>query len=292
MASLGSTFFRLFLKFSKLKERTKKLARKPPRTNKGFVPPKIASTFHVKSQTIDSKTITTLTNKTKATNTHIIFLHGGAYIFEAGSIHWNLAKAIINQIHCKMTMVDYPLAPEYDYKATFQMMSKTYSQLIKDYPQDQFILMGDSAGGGLALAFAQKLVEENAPIRPIKNVLLSPWLDLTMNNPTILPYEKLDYILSIDFLKYSGDQYANGADQNQYLLSPINGNLNDLGDTAVFYGTHELFCPDCRKLEQLSKNGTTRFKFYEYQKMQHDWIVFSISESKKAIKEIIDFIAN
>lgn len=293
MASIGSKLVRLFLKYANFRAKAIELTKQAPRTKGGFVPSKFPHIFNIKSQSIDNKTIATITHKEKTTPTHIIFLHGGAYVLEADrQTHWNLVKTIINQIHCKITMVDYPLAPESDYKATFQMISKTYTELLKTYPTDQFILMGDSAGAGLALAFAQKLTEENAPIRPIKNILLSPWLDLTMDNPAILPYEKLDYILSLEFLKYCGNKYANGADQSQYLLSPINGNLNDLGDTAVFYGTHEIFCPDCRKLEQLSKSTTTHFKFYEYEKMQHDWILFPIPESKKAIKEIIHFIEN
>jgi len=65
------------------------------------------------------------------------------------------------------------------------MVQLSYDRLTNQYPDDRFIFMGDSAGGGLALAFAQKLLDENAAIQPIKSILFSPWLDLSMQNTEI-----------------------------------------------------------------------------------------------------------
>ena len=50
--------------------------------------------------------------------------------------------------------------------------------------REKLTIMGDSAGGGMSLALAQKFREECLP-QPSNIVLLSPWLDITMTNPDI-----------------------------------------------------------------------------------------------------------
>jgi acetyl esterase/lipase len=189
-----------------------------------------------------------------------------------------------------MTHIDYPLAPEHHYRDTFEMVSGAYDLLIRQYPDDNFILMGDSAGGGLALAFAQKLIKEKHNKLPKKIVLLSPWLDLTMANPAIKKQEHSDHILTVKMLQHAGMLYANGDQQDQYLLSPINGDLTNLPKTIVFYGTEELFYADCTKLKSMTGSNSHNFIFREYRKMQHDWAVFPIPESKQLVKEVCEFI--
>ena len=49
------------------------------------------------------------------------------------------------------------------------MVDKIYNNYIK---QDSFIVIGDSAGGGISLAFSQKLGEENKKM-PEKIILIS-----------------------------------------------------------------------------------------------------------------------
>ena len=51
--------------------------------------------------------------------------------------------------------------------------------------------MGDSAGGGLALALALAAKDANLP-QFAKLILLSPWLDLKMDNPKIQELDRKD----------------------------------------------------------------------------------------------------
>ena len=189
-----------------------------------------------------------------------------------------------------MTLVDYPLAPEHTYKETFAAISGAFEKLLIHYPEDNYIFIGDSAGGGLALAFTQKLNQEKHKTRPVKVVLLSPWLDITLSNPEIRNQESLDYILTVKMLQNAGMKYSNGDNRDHYLLSPINGELEDLPETMVFYGTEELFYPDCKRLKSMIASDNQRIIFREYQKMQHDWALFPLPESKQVVDEICAFM--
>ncbi len=289
--SIQSKILVWILKTFNVKKRVeKKVFKEIPRTRKGFVPQRIKRRYQVNLEKFNDTEIATFEVKEKVTKNHIIFFHGGAYIFEATPGHWRLAEQIVNNSFCRMTLVDYPLAPEHNYQETFTAISSAYEKLTNHYPGDNFILMGDSAGGGLALAFTQKLIKEKHKKLPVKIVLLSPWLDLTMSNPDIKNQESLDYILTVKMLKHAATKYSNGDNPNQYLLSPIHGDFKEIHETLVFCGTEELFYPDCIKLKSMIDTNNPSIIFREYHKMQHDWALFPIPESKQVVNEICQFI--
>lgn len=261
--------------------------RNPNRSKKGFLPKGLLKSYMISTLTVASKAVVTFQKKHKDTAIHIIFLHGGSWNFEATKRHWILAKDIAEKSSCRVTMVDYPLAPEHSYKETFQMVKHTYLMLTEKYAGDKFVLMGDSAGGNIALAFVQKLINEKYSELPVRNILFSPALDLTFSNPQIPDLEHLDYILSRELLIYGAARYANGDDLNLSLLSPINGDLENLPETDIFYSTHELLMPDIQRFQMKAEKSGARINVYKYEGMQHDWVLFPIPERQKALKEVI-----
>ncbi len=146
--------------------------------------------------------------------------------------------------------------------------------------------MGDSAGGGFALALAQLLLEKGLS-QPGKIILLSPWLDITMKNPDAYVLEDKDPMLGIYGLIQMGKAYAGDTNLNHYLLSPINGKINGLGKISLFIGTHEVFLPDARRFRDIALSQGARINYFEYPKMNHIFVLYPIPEAKKATKEII-----
>jgi len=123
MTSLSAKMFELFLKVFRAKSRSNIIFSNSSRIKKGFVPKKIQSLFKVEIQNVNSKVVATIESKQKVTDTHVIFIHGGAYVVKVTPFHWTTAKSIVNKIFCRMFIVDYPLTPENNYKDTFEMMS-------------------------------------------------------------------------------------------------------------------------------------------------------------------------
>ncbi len=282
-----SKMFNRFLNIFNFKKMVEKSFYNPPRKN--FQTHGLAKYFIINEFMVMNHSIITLKPKVKINKIHVLFFHGGAYVLQGSAMHLKLIKNIALEANCKVSYIDYPLAPENTYVQTFEMVQKSYNQLIEKYPDDDFMLMGDSAGGGLVLAFAQKLVNVNVSKLPLKIILFSPWIELSMLNPLIKQQELKDKILPLNGLKYAARKYAGDADLNNYLLSPINGNFDGLPPTVVFYGTEELFYPDIERLKEKTKD-LENFKFYKFEGMQHDWVIFPIPEAKEAIKNAIDFI--
>ena len=287
--SVQAKFITFFLGLSNANRLVEKSFLNPARSTKPLVTEHLCRSFNVTEFQVLGKSVVTIQPKTQVTNAHVLYFHGGAYLLEGNSMHWKIVETVINKANCKVSYIDYPLAPESTYKNTFHMVQQSFDKLTQQYPNDRFMLMGDSAGGGLALAFAQKLANENAAVQPVKNILFSPWLDLAMQNPKIQKQESLDKLLPLQGLIDAGKKYAGGDVVNNYLLSPINGNMAGIGETIIFYGTHELFYPDCKKMKEKTIS-LGNFIFYEFPEMQHDWVIYPIPEAKEALNIAIEFI--
>ena len=122
-------------------------------------PPKeIQEEYNIEAETYQNRTVFYLTQKQGATNPYTIFyLHGGSYVSEASAYHWEFLKSIAKDIGATIVMPDYPLAPKYNYKDVFQMIEPLYQEIIEEVGKDKLIVMGDSAGGGLALALLERV---------------------------------------------------------------------------------------------------------------------------------------
>ena len=274
--------------FRKLVERQVK---KPiPRSTKPFMPARMARAYDSQVVAIAGHAVATFAPRDSTPGLHLVFFHGGAYVFEAAGFHWTLAEKLVQALGCRMTLVDYPLAPEYAYRETFAMVEAAYAHLQATFPSDTFAFIGDSAGGGLALAFTQKLAKEASAPLPQRLILLSPWLDLSMSNPAAQAQAATDQVLTLEMLRHAGRLYAGGDDPQQYLLSPLRGDLAACPPTLVLYGTEELFYADCRALAQQAQATGAPFTFHEYAGMQHDWGIFPIPERAQVVADIVAFV--
>jgi acetyl esterase/lipase len=171
------------------------------------------------------------------------------------------------------------------------MVVKSYQFLSQQYPHDNFILMGDSAGGGLALVLAQSLRDQDVENRPQKLILYSPWVRLDMNNPEIQDFILKDSILDLDLLQKSARAYAGGDDLSDKYLSPYYGSCENLGEMHVFYGGDEMLAPDIKLLEKKCEAAVAEVYFYCYEGMGHDFQLFTfLPESQEVLRKTTEII--
>ena len=115
--------------------------------------------------------------------------------------------------------------------------------------------MGDSAGGGLALALVEKMGEEENIAMPNQTILISPWLDVRMNNPKIAEIEENDPMLNKAALKLAGENYAGKDGIDSYLVNPADGPLDKLQNVSIFTGTYDIIKCRCRSTKRKSRKS-------------------------------------
>ena len=224
-------------------------------------------------------------NVESESDTLVIYLHGGGYVDEMLVFHWLMLDKITSGSKSKFIIPDYPLAPYSDFKDCYRKMTKFYKKVLEYYGDKKIIFMGDSAGGGLCIGLCMYFAKLGLR-QPDKLILLSPWVDLIMDNPEIDKYIKDDPMLKYDDLSVNARFWANGNKLSDYRLSPIYGDVSCLKDVTIFVGTHEFFYPDIMKFaKKLEENGV-RNRLYVGEGLNHVYPVFPIPEARQAIKTI------
>lgn len=256
-------------------------------------PPKeIHKACHVSRQQIKGRNVFTLTPRAAASSgQHILYLHGGAYVQNFVKQHWRFLSQLVRATGCTVTAPDYPLAPASSYEEAFKMVLLLYREISVQPHNGNMLLMGDSAGGGFALALAQKIKLETLPA-PRKIILLSPWLDITLSNPAIKDLDRLDPFLSVEGLRKAGLAYAKGAATNHFMLSPINGPLRGIGEISIFIGSRDLLVADTRELKKRAAAQGIVVNYREYEDMVHVWMFLGFPEATAAQQEIFDLISD
>ncbi|MEI6947393.1 alpha/beta hydrolase [Paraflavisolibacter sp. H34] len=252
-------------------------------------PSEVFASCRVTETRLNGQSVFTLTPQQNGSDKHILYLHGGAYVMGFVKQHWRFLALLVEQLKCTITAPDYPLAPKFTYSESFAMVVPLYKELVAKVGTGNFILMGDSAGGGFALALAQKMREERVA-QPDQVILLSPWLDITLTNPDINAIDPLDPFLGIEGLQRAGKAYAGSAQPDHYLLSPVNGPLEGLGKISLFIGSREILAADARKLKQRAESQGIHLNYYEYEEMFHVWMLLNLPESRKARRQIMELI--
>ena len=240
----------------------------------------------------ERKVFTIKNQENRENNKYILYFHGGSYVAEATQNHWNFLEKIVKDTGYEVIMPDYPLTPKYNYKDVYNMVEPLYKEIVEKVSKDNLIIMGDSAGGGLALGLYEKLAEDNIEL-PIKTILISPWLDVRLENEGINAIEKNDNILNKEALKLAGIAYAGEDGINSYLVNPIDGDLSKLTNIKIFIGTYDILYPDCNLLKERAEKVNGNVEIKEYDKAKHIWLIDNNSEqeiTQKAYNDLIEEI--
>ncbi len=228
----------------------------------------------------------TLVPKEGATQKTILYLHGGAYVANLLSFHWDLVAELVARTGATVVVPDYPLAPDADCPAVYDFLEALYADVQAAHPTKELVLMGDSAGGGLALGLAQQL-RAGGGQQPEHIILLCPWLDVAMDHADLPALDALDPMLDIQGLIQAGRAYAGLLPTNDPRVSPIHGDLQGLAPIAVFTATRDMLLVDARRLKERLEQIGTGFHYYEYPGLFHVWMaVTQLPEAQEALDQV------
>ena len=226
----------------------------------------------------------------------IFYLHGGAYV---GNFHNPLhfegtTRVAAALTKCALFLVEYPLAPKMDHASIFDVVEGLYVQVTQRYAEKKIVVMGDSAGGGIALILTQRLAAGkrggNVSLRQPDSVILqSPWLDVGVSAPESVMLEKVDPILRVDGLRRAGALLANGIDLSDPRVSPIYGSLEDLPPVSTWIGSYDCLLADSQRLRDRYKEEKipTRFRFREKTGLLHCYFLLTLPGSQETIDEVV-----
>ena len=179
----------------------------------------------------------------------IVFLHGGSYSAGPDRGQWAWLAEIQRRSGIAAAMVRYRMPPEHPFPAALDDAVAAIRAMAAagQLGDGSWILGGDSAGGGLALATAHALRDAHGPL-PAGLVLTAPWVDLEMEQPGVVDPPRKDLQVGRSILRFAAERYADGVPLDDPRLSPVNGSMDGLPPVHLNVGMIDLFLPDIRRL--------------------------------------------
>ena len=181
----------------------------------------------------------------------ILYLHGGAYILGTAKAYRNLAGQVASHARVAAFVVDYRLAPEHIFPAAIDDSIAAFQGLSQDFAS--VAVVGDSAGGGLALALAESKLTK----RPAAVVILSPMTDLALTGETITSNAQADFILNKYALAAAAGQYLGPNYVKDPRASPLYGDLTGLPPISIHIGKDEILLDDSRRFAERAGGDIT-----------------------------------
>ena len=219
----------------------------------------------------------------------IIYLHGGGFAMGSIRTHGRMVSHFAKGLHAKILFIDYALAPENPYPAGLNDLLTVYRELANRYPGYQIDLIGDSAGASLIISTIGEILKLQLPL-PDAVVLISPWVSLECDNPSIEENAQLDHSINRDMLQMFARAYT--GDVPLEVSSPKKASLTQFPPVLIMVGTNEILLDDSKHFYNDIKGiqGKSRLSIYDDQ--PHVWLKKDIHKeaSRRALAEIADFI--
>jgi monoterpene epsilon-lactone hydrolase len=224
------------------------------------LPRSLRNRYEVDRSIVAGNPVITLTPRQHPRAGHLIYTHGGGYVWPLVSAHWMLLDHATRDTGVTITVPLYRLAPESGVDAAYAMLSAVYTGLVEQTDGSDITLAGDSAGGALALGQAISYRDRGLPA-PKQVILFSPWVDVTMTHPALPGLEAVDPMLRTRRLILAGELWAGGTDVRDPRISPLQADLRDLPPVHVFQGGRDLLAADAHVLAHRLREAGNRVTF-------------------------------
>lgn len=213
-----------------------------------------------------------------------IYLHGGAYVRPITAWHWRLLRRLVVESGCTIIVPQYPLAPGSTCASTIPCLQQSVQAWMEHYAH--YGLIGDSAGAGMAVALS--LAQHDTGERMAQQLLLiTPWLDITLDDATCADIAQSDPMLAIDGAREAGRLYAGNLPTSHPWCSPVMADPRGLPPTHMWCAEHDICTPAALRFAEQVRHTGGRITVHHGRGMPHVWPLLPAPEGWAARWEMV-----
>jgi epsilon-lactone hydrolase len=225
---------------------------------------------------------------------YILYLHGGGYVIGSPSLYRHLTWRLARAAHARLLAIDYRLAPEHPFPAALEDASAAYEWLLAGGADPRkIVIIGDSAGGGLAFALLLRCRDNGRLSLPAAVVALSPWTDLASTGASLSINAEADPFLDVNGIAPIAECYLAGTDPRHPYASPLYGDPIGLPPALIQVGSDEVLRDDAIRMADRLRAAGCEAMLEIWPRMPHVWHLFAsmMPEARHAIARIGNFVA-
>jgi acetyl esterase/lipase len=227
----------------------------------------------------------------------VLYMHGGGFLTCGAHSHGRLVTALSRYADSPVLVVDYRMIPKHSVGMALDDCYDAYKWLrLKGYDPDQIVLAGDSAGGYLALALAEKLQLEGE--EPAAMVAMSPLFEIDNEARANHPNKRTDAMFPprafhalVELIEEAADRHiVNGKPEEVY--EPLDHVEPGLPRTLIHVSGSEVLVSDARKAAHILAAAGVPVEVRVWPGQMHVFQLAApaVSEASRSLKQIGDYI--
>jgi acetyl esterase/lipase len=198
----------------------------------------------------------------------VLYLHGGGYVMGSVATHRSLIGRIAQGTGLRCLALDYRLAPEHAFPAAVDDVCAAYRWLLaQGISASGLAIVGDSAGGGLALGSLVALRAAGEPL-PAVAVCLSPLTDLELTGASTRAVID-DPMVDCAGTLIMAEAYLQGADARDPRASPLHADFRGFPPLLIEVGTREILLDDAIRVVQRARQAGVDVTLEEGEGLTH-----------------------
>jgi acetyl esterase/lipase len=230
------------------------------------------------------QSVVTLRPRSGASGFHVIYLHGGGYVFPIHKFQWANVRQFLHLTRATVTTPLYALAPAHNFAPALDfIVDHIRSLLAAGLSPSKLILAGDSAGGNFVASLLLRFPSLGIP-QPAHAFLFSPWMNMTGDDEQEAKLvEASDPMLSLEFGAVSARLWAGDESKRAHpFFSPVNApDLSGLAPITIFQGTNDICVVSARRFAANAPTRGGQVSYFEYTGAFHTFMTaVRLPESK------------
>ncbi|MGV0718805.1 alpha/beta hydrolase [Mycolicibacterium sp. XJ662] len=230
----------------------------------------------------------------------ILYMHGGAFLTCGANSHGRLVSGLSRFADCPVLIVNYRMIPKHSVGMAVDDCYDAYKWLRqKGYEADQIVLAGDSAGGYLALALAERLQEEGPHGEvPAAMVTMSPLFEVDnetrANHPNIRTdamFPPRAFYALVDLVEEAARRHSKDG-RPEEVYEPLDHIEPGLPRTLIHVSGSEVLVSDARKAaRRLAAAGVpVEVRIWPGQMHVFQLAAPMVPEATRSLRQIGDYI--
>lgn len=225
----------------------------------------------------------------------VLYLHGGAFLSCGVNTHGRLTTALSRFADSPVFVVNYRMIPKHSIGMALDDCYDAYKWLrLTGYAPEHIVLAGDSAGGYLALALAQRLQAEGVDGElPAAVVTMSPLFEIDNKNRAQHPNARTDAMFPPQaFDALVGMIDAAAARQGEEVYEPLEHIEPGLPRTLIHVSGSEVLLNDARKAARMLAEAGVPVEVRIWPGQMHVFQLAAplVGEATRSLRQIGDYI--
>lgn len=209
----------------------------------------------------------------------LLYVPGGSFLVARSPQFTGMIARIASSAGVNVVICDYRLAPEHPWPAAIEDVELAFDVLgARGIPPHRIIFVAESAGAGIALAAAQRLVARG--LKPGGLALLSPWIDCDPDAPHLDPSSRTCARI-----------YLNNANPRAPGVNPMLGQMRGLPPLMIHGNRHDPMFPDAALLARRAGAAGVPTELRHWPGRLHVLERYDTPDARRSIDEIAAFVA-